>query len=208
MNIGIIGAAGRIGSHLAEQALAQDAVVRGLCLPHDRPKVRHPRFSLVTGDARNVEQVRQTIAGKDCVVLAVGSRRIDSPHTLHTESVRATVAAMRLADVRRLVAILGSGILDHRSGMPLGCVQRLDTPTAWLEDYLAAYEFLSTVQDVDWTLVCPSLMSDSTPQGQYRVKANHLPEGGRHIEAGDVADFILRELKTREFDRQRVGIAY
>ncbi len=208
MNIGIIGAAGRVGSRLTEQALAREAVVRGLCLASDRPQVRHPRFSLVAGDARNVEHVRQTIAGKDFVVLAVGSRCIDSPHTLHTESVRATVAAMRQADVRRLVAILGSGILDHHTGLPLGCVQRLNTPTAWLEDYLAAYEFLTTVDDVDWTLICPVLMSDHSPRGHYRVSANRLPEGGRHIEAGDVADFILKELESRQFDRQRVGIAY
>jgi len=208
MNIAVLGAAGRIGGHVARRAVAQDWNVRGFCLPSESPGLMHPRLSVYAGDARNSDQVLSALRGQDAVVLAVGSRCIDCPHTLHAETVRSTLAAMREVGLSRVIAVLGAGILDHPSGVPAGCFKTLDTPTAWLEDYLQAHELLVHADSVSWTLVCPAFMSDGQPLGRYRVMANRLPEGGRNIEAADVADFILKEIAAPQFEGARAGIAY
>ena len=213
MNVGIIGASGRIGQHVLKGAIQNNWKVHGLSLTRELPNVMHPNIMYSAGDIRQPEVARKTVANQQVVVVTVGTRQIISPHTLHYESLKSVVDALSAIqgvhayDVR-LIAVLGAGILDHPRGVPLGCLQSFDAPTAWLEDYLKAFDYINGIADLNWTLVCPAFMSDEKASGNYRVAANSLPEGGRCIGAGDVADFILKEITCRQFIRSRVGITY
>ena len=84
-NMVVTGAAGFIGSHLCEALLAADHEVIGLDNfdPFYDPQIKrnniasfckHPRFSLVEGDIRNVETVEHVVTDKTDVVIHLAAK--------------------------------------------------------------------------------------------------------------------------------------
>jgi putative NADH-flavin reductase len=208
MRILVIGAAGRVGRSVFEQAAGNgDDVVclvrGGAARLRDAPA----GVLVVHGDARDGEAVGWAAGGADAIVVTVGRRDVDVPLTDLSDAMRGIIDGTRLAGVGRVVAVSSAGLLDDGAGR-----RRCDAP-----GYPAAFRHVTAdhcrvldllgASGLDWTLVCPLEMADGPPTGSYRVQRDRLPRGGRRIATGDVAHFMLRTLREPDWSRTRVGIA-
>jgi 2-alkyl-3-oxoalkanoate reductase len=104
----VTGAAGFIGSHIAEQAVAAGSLVRGVVLPEeDTSLLREWGVEIVVGDLSEPEVARRAVAGCEVIFNAMGSTSIYGPRDmLYRANVWATESLLQAAaeaGVRRLV---------------------------------------------------------------------------------------------------------
>ncbi len=202
MRLAVFGATGRIGQHVVEQALNAGHEVSALVRAPERLSIRHERLRVVVGDARDFDRVVETISGADAVVCALGPRRnTPADEEAHVAAVRNILEAMDRLGVRRLVTVLGAAVdlPGDRKGLP-------DKVAAWLVRKFARHiyrakvrelELLLTYPALQWVAVRPPAVVSGPATGRYKVSPDRPP--GRRVTAGDVADFMLRQVAAGEF---------
>lgn len=189
MNLALFGATGRTGGLIMELALSAGHQVTALV--RDPRKLKQPQRGLriIQGDAREANEVADTVQGVDAVISALGS----GGDTL-TLFGRNAIAAMERTEVRRIVSLVGASIVapgDPRSiSMSL---LRLITRTlggAMLKDgEIHARELAQS--NLDYTLVRPPRLTDRAVSGriQHDLRLNLGPTSS--ISRADLAAFLL-----------------
>ncbi|MET1007283.1 MAG: NAD(P)H-binding protein [Propionibacteriaceae bacterium] len=174
MKIAVLGAGARTGAHIVRHAHNRGDDVTAV--------VRNPEKFLAgwtggvvpevrTADAREVGALTTAFQGQDAVSFSLGASR-GEPNTIHREAMAATLAAMRAAGIRRIVALSASGMVT-RGDDPLSrylakpIVKRI--LAANFEDLLAM-EALLAQSDVDWTVIRPPRLTDKPGTGHYRSR--------------------------------------
>lgn len=61
---------------------------------------------------------------------------------------------------------------------------------------------------LEWTIVCPTYLSDGKRMSKYRIERSFLPKGGVEISVPDTAKFTFRQIKSCDYIKSRVGVAY
>lgn len=115
MNVVLFGASGMIGSRilqeLAQRGHAVTAVVR------NPEKISAPAMKVVKGDVTNESSVASVARGADAVVSAF-SPPADDPGAL-LPALRALLAGLTSADVKRVIVVGGAGSLEVAPGLQL-----------------------------------------------------------------------------------------
>jgi uncharacterized protein YbjT (DUF2867 family) len=102
---------------------------------------------------------------------------------------------MRIARVRRLIAVIGleagdrrgtAGFLHARVLFPL-ILQRI-------YDDKGAQEEIIRSSGLDWTIVRPGILTDGPATGRYRVLTDTKSWRGGFISRQDVADFLIQQI--------------
>jgi len=208
MNVVVLGAAGRTGQLIVEEALrAGHRVTAAVRKPGNFPAAAtNAGLRVVRADVRDSDSLHGVISGHDAVVSAFGpaGRKALS---LYSDGARATVSAMRNAGVDRYLAITSVGVRHddpHLSWWyrnliwPIG--KDLYADMSLMEDIVRA-------TDLDWTFVRPTYLQDREPTGVYRVTDNSSPENGWKITRADVARFIIEELEEHRWSRRAPSLA-
>lgn len=208
MNILIVGANGKTGRALVQQACELGHHVTALV--HHPPKQPLHCARIVNGDARDPQFLDSAVAAHDAVIDTIGTRKPFLKTTLETDTARLLIAAMRRHNVRRLIAVSSLGVGDsivnvpplYRALMPLffrGAIPDKEGMEAQLRS-----------SDLDWTIVRPAGLTDGptthavqiiTPQSRRQARVV------RRISRSDVAAFILQQLAGGTLIHQTVGIA-
>lgn len=196
MKLTVLGASGRIGSHVVEQALAAGHDVTALVRSADRLGELASQLRVVEGSIENADAVDRAVAGADAVISAIGP---DSNTPEQVDRLRVgmshTLAAMRRHGVPRIVNLSGAGITAPGERKPLP-----DRVATWFvrrfaRNVVAAkqaeYDQL-VASDVEWVAVRPALVNDGEPTGRYVAGPDALRPGAR-ISRADVAQLMLRE---------------
>lgn len=207
MKILVIGAAGRTGRLVVEQALGHGQEVRafehvtGIGLSHSR-------LERVTGDVLVFEDVEPAVAGCDAVVFAVGSSG-GRDLRLHSEGVANVLHAMAVHDVGRLAAMSAAGAFarnDPRIG--LGFRAMIATVLKPVYDDLERMEQRIAASGVEWTIVRPSGLSDGEQTGDYRLSLDgSLLRKAARVSRADVAALLLKSVESGAFPRRTIAIA-
>lgn len=207
MRIAVFGATGGIGKHVVDQALAAGNEVRALTRDEGRLPA-HDGLSAVVGDIADADAVARVIEGSDGVIWAAGATRNSADQVVLFElGARNVVDAMEHHGVRRLVALSGAGITVEGERKPLGG-RLMSVFVALAVSHVVAakrreYEIFSR-SDLEWTLVRPPRVTEGPPTGRYSVGA-HL--AGRSVTQGDLAEFMLSELRECKWLRSAPYIA-
>ncbi len=206
MILAIFGATGRTGRQLVAQALARGHTVRALVRTSgslgDVAGVTE-----VVGGVLDPEAVAAAVSGSDAVLSALGGGPPSAPGVTLSQGMQHIVAAMQTANVKRVIAVANSGILDSPAGG-----LRMDQPD-FAEMYRAvALEHAGTWKalresDRDWTVACAPDIVDGPSNESWDATPDVLPDGARQISTGNLADFMLDELVDERFVGQRVGVA-
>jgi len=201
MRITVLGATGSIGRHVVEQAVASGHELTVLV----RDPARLPAgagLTVVTGDATVAADVERAVTGADAVVVALGAGRAAGVREAGT---RTAVAAMRAADVRRLVCLSTLGAGESRAN--LNFVWKYLMFGLLLRSAYADHQRQEEVvraSNLDWTLVRPSAYTDGPRTGDYRYGFGSDATGlTLKVSRADVADAILRAVT----DTERIGRA-
>lgn len=200
MNLVVLGATGRTGSLVVEQALAAGHTVTALVRSPQKLTITNPNLRVVTGEATNTLAVARALEGADALISTLGGGG-----SVIADSTAAIIAAARQTGVKRVV-VLSSWFVERDR---LDAVTRVLTGCGMggvIKDKSAGEELLRQ-SDLDWTIVYASLLSDGPATGSAAVlpdKANRSMS--QKISRADVAAWMLQAATSDQQSRQTVGI--
>src|ERR1700730_5752568 len=200
MNLVVLGATGRTGRLVVEQALAAGHTVTALVRSPEKLTAGHSNLRVVRGEATETAAVSSALEGADAVISTLGGKG-----SVIADSTRAIVAAAPTTGVSRVVVL--STFAAERDRLDAGT--RLLTGLgmgAMLKDKSAGEEILRR-SDLEWTIVYASLLTDRPASGSVVV----LPEGARRglsqkISRADLAAWMVDAATGDQYSRRAVGI--
>ncbi|MGY2189886.1 NmrA-like family protein [compost metagenome] len=201
--IAIIGATGRAGSQLLEEALRRGHSVTAIA--RDTSKIGQ-RAGVVTRnvDALDASALQAAIAGHDVVISAAHFATLPAS---------AVVGPVKKAGVKRLLVVGGAGSLLLPDGTRV--IDSAGFPEAYKAEASAGAEFLGTLReekDLDWTFLSPSAeFVEGERTGNFRAGQDDLlvsSEGRSWITFADYAIAILDEVATPKYSRKRFTVGY
>jgi len=212
MRIAIFGASGATGTLLTERCLAAGYEVTALLRTPEKFAFQD-RVRVVQGTAFAAAAVGQTVAGAEVVLSALGARSLGKEDVLE-RAVPLIVEAMQQAGVRRIVALGSAGALDDsldkQPAWRRRFVQKIvyNTLLKWpVASQVAQWKVLSG-SGLDWTMVMPPMLLNGPGRGKFRVDGEALPRHGMRIAREDVADFMMQQIKGREWVGKGVYVAW
>ena len=200
MNLVVLGATGRTGRLVVEQAIASGHTVTALVRSPEMLPAGNSNLRVVTGQATDASAVAQAMQGADAVISTLGGK----PPVI-SDSTGAIVAAAQKTGVSRVVVLSTFAAerdrLDAATRLLTGIGMR-----AMLKDKSAGEEMLRR-SDLEWTIVYASILSDDPATGSVVV----LPEGAKRslsqkISRADLAAWMVEAASGVQFTRRGVGI--
>jgi uncharacterized protein YbjT (DUF2867 family) len=200
MNLVVLGATGRTGRLVVEQAIASGHTVTALVRSPEMLPAGNSNLRVVTGQATDASAVAQALEGADALISTLGGK----PPVI-SDSTGAIVAAARQTGVRRVVVLSTFAVERDR----LDAATRLLTGIgmgAMLKDKSAGEEMLRR-SDLEWTIVYASILSDDPATGSVVV----LPDGAKRslsqkISRADLAAWMVEAATGVQHSRRGVGI--
>ncbi|MGJ7910092.1 NAD(P)-dependent oxidoreductase [Neobacillus sp. LXY-1] len=206
MNILLLGATGRVGSHILSYALHNKHHVTVLVRSPEKIQINNENLRILQGNVLHIDDLVQAMSGVDVVFSALNT---DGTSTL-SESIQLIVQAMESAAIKRIITVGTAGILQSRITPNILRYQSSESKrksTRAAEEHQKVFEVLKQ-STLDWTIVCPTYLPDGQALGTYRVERDYLPEGGSEISVQDTAWFTYSQMNSHSFIKTRVGIAY
>lgn len=206
MNVGILGATGRVGSFLLKKAVKNGDKVQALARYSNKTFHVGNSVNWTIGDVLNTADVHNTLSGTDVVFCSISSGGLS---TL-SKCMPLIIESMKQHQIKRIVTIGTAGILQSRVEPELYRFQSSESrnrSTKATEDHLHAYLLLKQ-SGLDWTIICPTYLPDGECVGHYRFEKDYLPDNGRSISPCDTAEFAYQQLASTDFLNCRVGLSY
>ena len=197
MQVAVIGATGKTGRPLVAQLLAAGHAVRAFS--HSGNAVEGVDNQPL--DGRDGAAVTAALAGADAIVSVVGGPLETRPQTIAN-----LIAAAQAHGIERLIGVGGAGALDGPGGglmveqpwFPAG----LKPVTEMHRQSIALLE----ASGLDWTFVCPPIMTEGDTTGAYAHQADGALFGKLKVRHADVAHLIVRCLDEGLYIGKRVAI--
>ena len=210
MNIVIFGASRGVGRCLVEHALTRDHHVTAAVRNPTTIHMTHERLRVLPCDVLNPVAVSQAIAGQDVVFCTLGADSKRGPTTLYSEGAHNILQGMQAHQVRRLIFLSNFGVLNETAqdvrGAALLFLAKLFIRHT-LADHRRALEEIRR-HALEWIVVRPLPLTDSSWTGRYRIAVDGLPVKGTRIARVDVADFMLRQVTNDDYLYKVPAIAY
>ena len=201
--IAIIGATGRAGSQLLEEALRRGHSVTAIA--RDTSKIGQ-RTGVVSQnvDALDSAALQAAVAGHDLVISAAHFATLPAS---------AVIGPVKKAGVKRLLFVGGAGSL-----LLPGDTKVIDSPgfpDEYRPEATAGGVYLDTLRaekELDWTFLSPSAEFVETERtGTFRLGQDDLlvsSEGRSWISFADFAIALIDEVETPKHSRQRFTVGY
>jgi putative NADH-flavin reductase len=207
MQVTIFGATGSIGKHLVNEVLESGNAVTAVVRDPSKLAVQHANLRVVVADVTiDDDRLRDAVTGSDAVMVALGDGIRGSVRSLGTRHI---IAAMKEADARRLIcqSTLGAGDSFANLNWLWRFIFRVPLRRA-MADHLAQEQHVRD-SGLDWTIVRPAAFTDGEKTGQYRHGFAGQAEGlTLKISRADVADFMMRQLRSLDYLRKTPALSY
>src|SRR5437667_4211312 len=105
MKLFVIGATGRTGLEIVQQAPARGHRVTAFVRSAESITLRNERLTVIQGSAMDENQLSDAMRNHDAVLSALGPRHVFKPSSLLHDSALATTRAMKRSGVQRLVVL-------------------------------------------------------------------------------------------------------
>ncbi len=208
MQVVVFGASGQVGKQLVKQALYKGYTVKAFgrnVFTTDFPT--DDNLELVQGALFDEKDVYKALQGSDVVLSALGGAA-DGTDVTRSLGIKNIIKQMQKANVKRIIAVGGMGILSAEDGTML--IDDADYPQQYVpvgREHLKAYEALKS-SNLDWTFVCCPDILDAEATGEFITNADYSPVPNKYqINAGNLALFMLNEAVKNEYVQHRVGIS-
>src|SRR5437879_753576 len=200
MNLFVVGATGRTGREIVQQALARGHHVTAFVRSPESITIRNERLNVLKGNATNENQLFDAIQNHDAVVSTLGPRQPLKPSSLLRDSALATTRAMNRSGVKRLLVLSAAA---HFSGIPNRIISLI--LRNHMRDSLKMEEIVQG-SGLDWTIARPPRLT----QGNYityRSREGAAPKMGFSLARKAVAAFMLDAIEQKKHFHKIVGIA-
>jgi putative NADH-flavin reductase len=195
MNVLVFGATGGLGRQIVEQAKAQG---------HEVTEFTRAAHGDVTTDR---DAVAGAVRGQDAVISALGRGNSFRSEQLMSRGMNVILAAMKREGVRRLIVTSAFGVGETFYEAPL--VAKIFFRVALRHIYAdkAIADDFVRHSGLDWTIVCPTKLTDGPRIGTYRAGEHLEFRGMPKISRADTADFIVKQLADPAWIRKTAIIS-
>lgn len=213
MKVAIIGASGKVGSFIRDEALARGHQVTAIVRHPEKITVRNPRLMVVKADVLK-DKVDELVKDHDAVISAYNAGW-DNPdiYSDGIKGAKAIISGVKKSGIKRLLVVGGAGSLEIAPGVQL--VDTVDFPEHFKGGALATREtlyMLKKEKELEWTFLSPpSTISAGKRTGRYRVGKDQLlkdKDGESRISTQDYAVAMIDELERPQHIRERFTVAY
>ncbi|MFC6338629.1 NAD(P)H-binding protein [Pseudomonas sp. CCM 7891] len=201
--IAIIGATGRAGSQLLEEALRRGHTVTAIARNTDKIGAR-PGVTVKQADALDADALQQAVSGNDVVISAAHFATLPAS---------AVIGPVKNAGVKRLLVVGGAGSLLLPDGNRV--IDSPGFPDEYKAEASAGSDFLETLRqekELDWSFLSPSAeFVEAERTGTFRLGQEHLlanSEGRSWISFADYAIVLIDEVESPKHSRQRFTVGY
>ena len=209
MRLAVIGAAGRTGKLVVEQALDRGFQVRALARNPDAIGVQNPALESVRVDVRDAEALSSAVAGCDALISTLGAGAARNATDLYSQGVANELQAMAANDIKTL-EVVSAAPAGPRDEQPFPA-RRIMFPILWrlfggqYED-MRRMEAILRASSVDWIALRPPRLVNKPATGAYRTDTKPL-SGARRITYPDLAAALLDALARDDLRHRAVYIA-
>lgn len=203
MKIAIIGAAGKAGRRLTDEALRRGHEVTGIVRDPSKLAAR-PGLTVAAGDVDRPEALAKALTGHDAVISAVMFTAADPANILK---------AVRASGVKRYLAVGGAGSLEVAPGTLL--VDTPEFPAPYLAEARGGKAYLDLLRgadDLDWTMLSPSAyFFEGERTGTFRLGGDQLlvdAAGKSAVSYEDFAVALIDEIETPRHVKGRFTVGY
>ena len=201
--IAIIGATGRAGSQLVEEALRRGHSVVAIARNTDR-LAGLPGITAKQVDALDADALQQAVSGSDVVISAAHFATLPAA---------AVIGPVKKAGVKRLLVVGGAGSLLLPGGGRV--IDSEGFPAEYKTEASAGAAFLDVLRqekELDWTFLSPSAEFVETERtGTFRLGQDELlvsNTGRSWISFADYAIALIDEIESPKHSRQRFTVGY
>jgi putative NADH-flavin reductase len=194
----IVGASRGIGLETVKCALKAGHKVRALARSAASIPVSHANVEKITGDALDLNAIKQALAGVNVVIQTLGvdlsPEIMFRPTRLFSMATRVLVAAMEETGVKRLICVtgLGAGNSRNKSGFFYNLAFHLFLDNVYLDK--DAQEWIIRKSTLEWVIARPAILTNGLRTGTYRVLLDPKEWRSGFISRADVADFLVKQI--------------
>ncbi|WP_460586200.1 NAD(P)-dependent oxidoreductase [Hymenobacter arcticus] len=202
----VIGAAGKTGRAVVEQAVAAGHHVTAF-VHHATEYTAPANVRVVEGDAADSAAMDAAVLGQEAVLDTIGGKTPYKVTTLEPSAAHAIIAAMQHHGVRRLVVTSMLGVGESIANAPFYERLLVATFLRGADQDKTAMEGAVEASELDWVILRPAILTDAPATGQVRVFEAETGENAHQITRADLAAFMVAQLTTDEHLHQAVTIA-
>jgi len=216
MKILILGATGRTGRLIVEEALKQGYDLNVLVRDKNKASFSSKSIKVYQGTPTRRADLAAAMQGCDLIISALGIvRASDAPWSklitaknFISESIKNVIAEADQQNVKRLITVSAWGVGETKKEIPFWL--------RWLINYTnlgpvyeehEKEEKLLANSDLNWTAVRPVALNDSEKTKTLKVSFNNFPKPSLQISRQSVAKFIVNIAKSDKYDMKSPTIS-
>ena len=200
MKLFVIGATGRTGREIVQQALERGHYVTAFVRSPESISFTNERLTVLKGNVVDENQLFEAMQNHDAVLSALGPRKVFKPISLLHDSALATTRAMNRAGVKRLLVLSAAA---HFPGIPNRIVSFV--LRSHMRDSRAMEEIV-LASGLDWRIARPPRLTKED-YTSYRSREGAAPKMGFTLARKAVAAFMLDAIEQKKYFHKIVGIA-
>jgi putative NADH-flavin reductase len=210
MRIAVVGATGRTGRQVVEQALARGHHVTALARRPEVMSLRDDRLITAAVDVLDRALLAEAMTSCTAVISTLGIGTSRAPTVVYSQGVANILHAMGTHGISKLAVISAAPVgpraeqpfLERRVAMPI-----LDRVFGSTYEDMRRMEALLGASDVDWVSLRPPRLVDKTATGEYRLDADRPLPQARSLTYADLAGALLDSLDRKDLHRRAAFIA-
>lgn len=204
MKLVVLGANGRTGTIVVQQALARGDAVTAVVRSEDkRLSIHNDRLRVVVGDPCDPKFLARTFEGQDAVVSTLGGRSPSKKATsIYWRSAESIVEAAQTAGLKRIVVTSSALLFPPKriiDRLLVVLVRNVVLSATRMEQILGR-------SDLDVTIARCGFLTDKVEQG-YRAELGNLPTDGSVISRTGLAEFLVDKVRESSPGKQVYGVA-
>ena len=216
MKILVLGATGRTGRLIVEEAIKQGYELN--VLVRDKNKISFGSKSIKVYQGTPVRQtdLANAMQGCDLVISALGIvRASDAPWSklitaknFISESIKNVIAEADHQNLKRLITVSAWGVGETKKEIPFWLrwlINHTNMGPVYSEH--EAEEKLLANSNLNWTAVRPVALNDSKKIKTLKVSFNNSPKPSLYISRQTVAKFIVDIVKSDQYDMKSPTIS-
>lgn len=216
MKILILGATGRTGRLIVEEALKQGYNLNVLVRDKSKISLSSKSIKVFQGTPTRRTDLVEAMQGCDLIISALGIiRASDAPWSklitaknFISESIKNVIAEADQQNLKRLITVSAWGVGETKKEIPFWL--------RWLINYTnlgpvyvehETEEKLLANSNLNWTAVRPVALNDSKKVKTLKVSFNNFPKPSLQISRQSVAKFIVDIVKSDKYDMKSPTIS-
>ncbi|MGF9941378.1 SDR family oxidoreductase, partial [Bacillus anthracis] len=196
--IAILGANGKAGKILVNEALEKGYQVKILTRNSTNTEKINKNIETIIGDARNFSTIQDLLQGCSAVINAVGQPKNES--YIFSTVTKHILEAMKESKIKRYILISGGSL--NVTGDQKGIINKIGATLFKLflpKMMQDKYKELQIIQnsEVDWTIVRLPFVIEGTGIGSIKESLVDMP--GIKIQNGDIAPFVIKQINSDRY---------